>query len=81
MSGHRFETKQVHAGQVIGDNMARATPIVASTSFVFKDTEHGANLFGLKEFGNIYSRIMNPTTDVVSFVLSLFGLQFRFVAL
>merc|ERR1711981_297522 len=39
-------------------------PIVASTSFLFKDTEHGAALFGLKEFGNIYTRIMNPTTDV-----------------
>mmetsp|Transcript_8979 Transcript_8979/g.10271 ORF Transcript_8979/g.10271 Transcript_8979/m.10271 type:complete len:435 (-) Transcript_8979:582-1886(-) len=63
MSGHRFETMQVHAGQDVGDTKARAVPIVASTSFLFDDTEHGARLFGLKEFGNIYSRIMNPTND------------------
>jgi len=62
--GHRFETIQVHAGQTVGEDKARAVPIVASTSFLFDDTEHGANLFGLKEFGNIYSRIMNPTNDV-----------------
>mmetsp|Transcript_19088 Transcript_19088/g.48261 ORF Transcript_19088/g.48261 Transcript_19088/m.48261 type:complete len:439 (-) Transcript_19088:102-1418(-) len=62
--GHRFETLQVHAGHEIDSSSARAVPIVASTSFVFKDTEHGARLFGLKEFGNIYSRIMNPTNDV-----------------
>ena len=42
---------------------ARALPIYASTSFAFKNAEHGANLFGLKELGNIYTRIMNPTTD------------------
>uniref|UniRef100_A0A7S3PQ65 O-acetylhomoserine aminocarboxypropyltransferase n=1 Tax=Aplanochytrium stocchinoi TaxID=215587 RepID=A0A7S3PQ65_9STRA len=63
MSEHRFETMQVHAGQVVGETKARAVPIVASTSFLFDDTEHGARLFGLKEFGNIYSRIMNPTND------------------
>lgn len=61
----KFETLQVHAGQepdpVTG---SRAVPIHQTTSFVFKDSEHGANLFALKEFGNIYTRIMNPTTDV-----------------
>ena len=62
---HRFETKQIHAGASPDPATgARATPIYASTSFVFKNAEHGANLFALKEFGNIYTRIMNPTTDV-----------------
>jgi len=60
-----FETLQLHAGQepdaVTG---SRAVPIYQTTSYVFKNTDHAANLFGLKEFGNIYSRIMNPTTDV-----------------
>ncbi|KAF9284098.1 Homocysteine synthase [Mortierella alpina] len=61
----RFETLQVHAGQVPDSNTnARAVPIYASSSFVFNNSEHGANLFGLKEFGNIYSRIGNPTNDV-----------------
>jgi len=61
----RFETLQVHGGQTLdkGTN-ARAVPIYATTSFAFNDTDHGARLFGLQEFGNIYSRIMNPTTDV-----------------
>ncbi len=60
-----FETLQVHAGQAPspGTN-ARAVPIYASTSYTFNDAAHGANLFALKEFGNIYTRIMNPTTDV-----------------
>ena len=60
-----FETLQLHAGQepdaVTG---SRAVPIHQTTSYVFKNTDHAANLFGLKEFGNIYTRIMNPTTDV-----------------
>ncbi|KAG9321230.1 hypothetical protein KVV02_008150 [Mortierella alpina] len=61
----RFETLQVHAGQVPDPTTnARAVPIYASSSFVFNNSEHGANLFGLKEFGNIYSRIGNPTNDV-----------------
>ncbi|CAK9064825.1 Homocysteine synthase (O-acetylhomoserine sulfhydrylase) (OAH SHL) (OAH sulfhydrylase) [Durusdinium trenchii] len=64
MSEHRFETLQVHAGHEIDSSKARAVPIVASSSFVFDDADHGARLFGLKEFGNIYSRIMNPTHDV-----------------
>ena len=62
---HRFETLQLHAGQepdpVTG---SRAVPIHQTTSYVFKNADHAANLFGLKEFGNIYTRIMNPTTDV-----------------
>ncbi|MEM6336927.1 MAG: O-acetylhomoserine aminocarboxypropyltransferase/cysteine synthase [Bacteroidota bacterium] len=61
----RFETLQVHAGQepAPGTN-ARAVPIYATTSYTFNDANHGANLFALKEFGNIYTRIMNPTNDV-----------------
>ncbi|KAG0232741.1 O-acetylhomoserine/O-acetylserine sulfhydrylase [Mortierella sp. GBAus27b] len=62
---HHFETLQVHAGQSPDPTTnARAVPIYASTSFVFKNSQHGANLFALKELGNIYSRIMNPTNDV-----------------
>lgn len=61
----KFETLQVHAGQEIDPTTnSRAVPIYQTTSFTFNDSEHGANLFGLKEFGNIYSRIMNPTNDV-----------------
>lgn len=62
---HRFETLQVHAGQepAPGTN-ARAVPIYQTTSYVFNDADHGARLFALQEFGNIYTRIMNPTTDV-----------------
>ena len=61
----KFETLQLHAGQEIDENTrSRAVPIYQTTSFTFKDSEHGANLFALKEFGNIYSRIMNPTNDV-----------------
>ncbi len=62
---HHFDTLQIHAGQepdpVTG---SRAVPIYQTTSYVFNSSEHGANLFALKEFGNIYTRIMNPTTDV-----------------
>ncbi|MDX2280121.1 MAG: O-acetylhomoserine aminocarboxypropyltransferase/cysteine synthase [Saprospiraceae bacterium] len=60
-----FETLQVHAGHTPDkDTNSRAVPIYQTSSFVFNDSEHGANLFALKEFGNIYTRIMNPTTDV-----------------
>ncbi|KAL2070699.1 hypothetical protein VTL71DRAFT_13725 [Oculimacula yallundae] len=60
-----FETLQLHAGQEPDPaTNARAVPIYATTSFTFNDSAHGARLFGLKEFGNIYSRIMNPTVDV-----------------
>ncbi|KAL4886359.1 OAH sulfhydrylase [Aspergillus karnatakaensis] len=62
---HRFETLQLHAGQTPDPaTNARAVPIYATTSYTFNDSAHGARLFGLKEFGNIYSRIMNPTVDV-----------------
>jgi O-acetylhomoserine (thiol)-lyase len=60
-----FETLQLHAGQEIDPTtQSRAVPIYQTTSYAFKNAEHGANLFALKEFGNIYTRIMNPTTDV-----------------
>ena len=61
-----FETRQIHAGQAPDPTTgSRALPIHATTSYAFKDTEHAANLFALKEFGNIYTRIMNPTQDAV----------------
>ena len=60
-----FETLQIHAGQQHDPTTgSRAVPIYQTTSYQFKDTEHAANLFGLREFGNIYTRIMNPTSDV-----------------
>ena len=64
MSALKFETLQLHAGQEIDATGARAVPLYQTTSYVFKSAEHGANLFALKEFGNIYTRLMNPTTDV-----------------
>lgn len=65
MSSQHFETLQLHAGQQADSNTkSRAVPIYQTTSYVFNNSEHAANLFGLKEFGNIYTRIMNPTTDV-----------------
>src|SRR5213075_3554728 len=61
----RFETLQLHAGQQIDPTTkSRAVPIYQTTSYGFNSSEHAAKLFGLKEFGNIYTRIMNPTTDV-----------------
>ncbi|MCB1635180.1 MAG: PLP-dependent transferase, partial [Xanthomonadales bacterium] len=62
---YRFETLQLHAGQTPapGTN-ARAVPIYQTTSYTFDSAEHGAALFGLQQFGNIYTRIMNPTSDV-----------------
>lgn len=61
----RFETLQLHAGQQVDPTTkSRAVPIYQTTSYAFDNAEHAANLFGLKEFGNIYTRIMNPTTDV-----------------
>jgi O-acetylhomoserine/O-acetylserine sulfhydrylase len=60
-----FDTLQLHAGQQIDPTTkSRAVPIYQTTSYAFNNSEHAANLFGLKEFGNIYTRIMNPTTDV-----------------
>jgi len=66
MSYKGLSTKALHAGQESPDAAtgARAVPIYQTTSYVFKSTDHAANLFALKEFGNIYTRIMNPTTDV-----------------
>lgn len=62
---YRFETLQIHAGQKPDPTTnSRAVPIYQTTSYVFNSADHGANLFALKEFGNIYTRIMNPTTDV-----------------
>ncbi|NEN21931.1 O-acetylhomoserine aminocarboxypropyltransferase/cysteine synthase [Cryomorpha ignava] len=61
----RFETLQLHAGQDVDPTTkSRAVPIYQTTSYVFENSEKAANLFGLREFGNIYGRIMNPTTDV-----------------
>ena len=61
----QFETLQLHAGQVADPvTNSRAVPIYQTSSYVFNDSDHAANLFGLKEFGNIYTRLMNPTTDV-----------------
>ena len=65
-SNWSFETRQIHAGQVPDPTTkARALPIYQTTSYVFRDTDHAAALFGLAEAGNIYTRIMNPTQDVV----------------
>jgi O-acetylhomoserine/O-acetylserine sulfhydrylase len=65
MSALKFETLQLHAGQEVDATTgARAVPLYQTTSYVFNSAEHGANLFALKEFGNIYTRLMNPTTDV-----------------
>lgn len=65
LTSQRFETLQLHAGQSPDPvTNSRAVPIYQTSSYVFNDVDHGANLFGLKEFGNIYTRLMNPTTDV-----------------
>ncbi len=64
MSTQRIETLSVHAGQKADPTTgSRAVPIYQTSSYVFRDTQHAANLFALKEFGNIYTRLMNPTTD------------------
>ena len=61
-----FETLALHAGQVVDPTTtSRAVPIYQTTSYVFNDTAHAARLFGLQEFGNVYTRLMNPTTDVL----------------
>ena len=65
MSNYQFETLQVHAGQEVDPTTrSRAVPIYQTTSYVFENSENGADLFALKTPGNIYTRIMNPTTDV-----------------
>lgn len=93
MSKLKFETLQLHAGQPVdATTLSRAVPIYQTTSFVFNDVVHAANLFGLKEFGNIYTRIMNPTTDVfeqriaaleggVAAVATASGMSAQFLAL
>jgi len=66
ISNLRFETLQLHAGQEVeGTTKSRAVPIYQTTSYVFDNSKHAADLFGLKAFGNIYTRLMNPTTDVL----------------
>jgi O-acetylhomoserine (thiol)-lyase len=61
-----FETKQIHAGQVVDPTTrSRALPIYQTTSYTFRDTNHAANLFALKELGNIYTRFINPTQAAV----------------
>src|ERR1700710_3100568 len=61
-----FATQQLHAGQVADATTgSRAVPIYQTTSYQFRDTEHAANLFALKELGNVYTRIGNPTTDIL----------------
>ena len=63
---HHLETLALHAGQTVdSDTLSRAVPIYQTTSYCFKDTDHAARLFALQEFGNIYTRLMNPTTDVL----------------
>lgn len=65
MSNLKFETLQLHAGQEVDSTTnSRAVPIYQTTSYTFNNSEHGAKLFALQEFGNIYTRIMNPTNDV-----------------
>jgi O-acetylhomoserine (thiol)-lyase len=63
---YKLETLALHGGQQVdSDTLSRAVPIYQTTSYLFRDTEHAGNLFALKEFGNIYTRLMNPTTDVL----------------
>ena len=84
---HGLGTMAVHAGQQPDPaTNARAVPIYATTSYVFNDPEHAANLFSLSEFGNIYSRLMNPTNDVLEQLwkdgycgLDMVGTLFRIV--
>ncbi|MGI5975179.1 MAG: O-acetylhomoserine aminocarboxypropyltransferase/cysteine synthase family protein [Paludibacter sp.] len=65
LTNYKFETLQVHAGQEVDKSTnSRAVPIYQTTSYVFDDAQHGADLFALRKFGNIYTRLMNPTTDV-----------------
>ncbi|MFI3314193.1 MAG: PLP-dependent transferase, partial [Rikenellaceae bacterium] len=61
----KFETLQQHAGQVVdSETLSRAVPLYQTTAYQFKNAKHGADLFALKEAGNIYTRLQNPTTDV-----------------
>jgi len=62
---YHFETLALHAGQPVDTTLSRGVPVYRTTSYIFKNTEHAANLFALKELGNIYTRLMNPTTDIL----------------
>lgn len=62
---YRFETLALHGGQAIDATQSRGVPVYRTSSYVFKNTQHAANLFALKELGNIYTRLQNPTTDVL----------------
>lgn len=62
---YHFETLALHAGQTVDPTLSRGVPVYRTSSYLFKNTEHAANLFTLKELGNIYTRLMNPTTDVL----------------
>ena len=62
---YRFETLALHAGQPVDATLSRGVPVYRTTSYLFKNTEHAANLFALKELGNIYTRLQNPTTDTL----------------
>uniref|UniRef100_Q3AR57 O-acetylhomoserine sulfhydrolase n=1 Tax=Chlorobium chlorochromatii (strain CaD3) TaxID=340177 RepID=Q3AR57_CHLCH len=62
---YRFETLALHAAQPVDGTLSRGVPVYRTTSYLFKSTEHAANLFALKELGNIYTRLMNPTTEVL----------------
>ncbi len=64
-NNYRFETLALHAGQPVDATQSRGVPVYRTSSYLFKNTEHAANLFALKELGNIYTRLMNPTTDVL----------------
>ncbi|MBB5020889.1 O-acetylhomoserine aminocarboxypropyltransferase/cysteine synthase family protein [Desulfurispira natronophila] len=71
-SKYRFETLALHGGQTPDPTtLSRGVPVYRTSSYIFRDTEHAANLFGLKELGNIYSRLMNPTNDVLEQRISL----------
>jgi O-acetylhomoserine (thiol)-lyase len=67
---YRFETLALHAGQPVDATFSRGVPVYRTTSYLFKNTEHAANLFALKELGNIYTRLQNPTTDILEQRLS-----------
>ncbi|MBN1758523.1 MAG: O-acetylhomoserine aminocarboxypropyltransferase/cysteine synthase [Chitinispirillaceae bacterium] len=62
---YHFETLALHAGQSVDASLSRGVPVYRTSAYLFKNTEHAANLFALKELGNIYTRLMNPTTDVL----------------
>ncbi|MBF0530061.1 MAG: O-acetylhomoserine aminocarboxypropyltransferase/cysteine synthase [Deltaproteobacteria bacterium] len=65
MSNYRFETLALHAGQSVDATQSRGVALYRTSSYVFKNTQHAANLFGLRELGNIYSRLTNPTTEIL----------------